>query len=82
MILSDLASVSRLFRRLVIPLAPLIILLVLLVVRDWFLFASRSSMESGYAVAGDEVTAHGTYFAARNKNAILRIIVAIEKVTN
>lgn len=75
MILSDFASVSRLLRRLVIPFAPLVILLVLLLVWDRLLFASGSPMEGGYTVRGNEMTTHGACFAVGNKNTLLRVAV-------
>lgn len=78
MILPDLASVSRLFRRLVITLASLVVLVVLLVVRDRLLFASRSSVEAGYAAAADEVTTQATCFAAGNKECTIAIIITVK----
>lgn len=60
-ILPDLARVPRLLRGLIIPFPSLVILLVLLLIRDRFLLASRSSVQSGYPVRGDEMTTHGTY---------------------
>lgn len=61
-ILPDFAGISRLLRCLIIPFTSLEIFFIFLIVRDRFLFASRSSVESVYAVCSDDVTVHGTCF--------------------